>query len=92
MDSFSCILFLQQLHLDLNILSISRKNNYIFEQEMLGSVLSKKLLKRSALNDVKINIMTSCMRSTYTPSYKTEISRTDENREKCKNKRIYSGY
>ena len=51
------------------ISSISYWNKYIFDQEMFGS---------APIYDV----LTSCTRSSYTPWYKTEISRTGENRGK----------
>ena len=51
------------------ILSIVRWRKYISNQEMFGSAL---------IND----ILTSCMRSSYIPWYKTEISRMGENHGK----------
>ena len=61
--------------------SIVPCNKYIFDQDMFGSV---------SICDV----LTSCTRSFYSPWYKTEISRTDENRGKpcrvCKNLFIFT--
>ena len=42
-------------------------------------LLSKKLTKCLAQNEVKIDILTSCTKLSYTPSYKTEIPRTGQN-------------
>ena len=70
--SFSSILFLWQLYLSLDMryfFSILRWNKYIFDQEMFVS---------PPISDV----LTSCMRLSYTRWYKTEISITGENREK----------
>ena len=70
MDSFSCILFFRRLYLSLSmcfILSILHCNKYIFDQEMFGSAFLLTM---------------TCTMSSYTPWYKTEISRTGENRGK----------
>ena len=65
------------------ILSIPHKNNYIFEQEMFNSAPKKLMSKRWAQNDVnndvRTNVLMSCTRSSYTPLYKTEISRRSKN-------------
>ena len=65
------------------MLSISCKNNYIFEQEMFCSapkkMTSKCLAQNDVKNDVEIDLLAPCTKLSYTPSYKTEISRTGEN-------------
>ena len=73
-DPFSCkIIFKVEYPL---FYQVYAENNYIFNQELFGSAPFYVIL-------------TSCMRSFYTPSCKTEISRTDENggkpRRVCKN-------
>ena len=40
------------------------------------------MTSKDVKNDVKIDVLTSCKRSSYTPSYETEISRTGENQGK----------
>ena len=47
--------------------------------------MSKHLAQNDIENDVKIDILTSCTRLYYTPSYKTEISRMGEiHRKPCR--------
>ena len=59
MDSFSCILFLRQLHLDLEytcvVVSIYAKITTFFDQEKFGRFLSYTLTsKRLAETDVEM--------------------------------------
>ena len=75
-SGFKSIRFFNGCDMSYFINFMLKKVLYIFKQEMFGSAPIYNILK-------------SCMRSSYTPWYKTEISRTGENRGKpcqvCKN-------
>ena len=59
MDSFSCILFLRQVHLDLNVLlyKFYAKITIFFDQEKFGTApLVYVDVERLAENDVKMTL------------------------------------
>ena len=81
MDSFSCILFLRQLHLDLNMccfINFTLKQTTFFDQEKFDTapllyVVVETFGRNGCENDVdvktdvKIVILMSCTRVAYTP-------------------------
>ena len=83
-DSFSCILFLRQFNFQVKL-------DYALFYQIYAEITTFFIMKCS----VQQPSTTSCTRSSYTPSCKTEISRTSENHGKsfrvCKNIRIFNG-
>ena len=78
-ESFSCILLLRPLYLSLDM-----RYFYQFEAE-----ISTFLIKKCSVRLLSTTLWRHCTRSSYSPWYKTEISRTGESRGKpcrvCKN-------
>ena len=83
MDSFSCILFLRQLHLDLNMCFLYQfyaKITTFFDQEKFSTApflyvdvetFGRNRRENDIKNDVKIVILTSCTRAVLHHSCKT---------------------
>ena len=85
-DSFACILFLRQLHLDLHLCyfinstlkslpcSTLKSSVWLLSYKLTSKRLAEtdmKMISKCRQNDVKTVILTSCTRVILHPSYKT---------------------